>query len=291
MSRTQQANKEIKPSDVYDLKMKTQQLIQLTRQARTQLSRAQDKINSQTNAINKTFEQQSDTPPVATNHSNTVPQLQRSVESAQNTVDSLTADIEKAKNDDKTFNVRELQEEVKIIYCEYTRLENEINDGQDEAKSLEQARTQAEHKCTQKYHTNLKNQLNELSQQINDLRDKSNAYASKNAKIEADNQLAKEISEQNKQGGANRSGKQNTQQNSQQNGSKTNYDEKKQNLQDEIDSLNQKLDESHQEHVKNIQELRGIIEDMKTKISEQLKNPKPKENEESKENGDDNKEQ
>ena len=287
MNRTQQANKEIKPSDVYEIKMKTQQLVQLTRQTRTQLSRAQDKINSQTNAINKTFEQQSDTPPVATNHANTVPQLQRSVESAQNTVDSLTADIEKAKNDDKTFNVRELQEEVKIIYCEYTRLENEINDGQEEAKSLEQARSKAEHKCTQKYQTNLKNQLNELSQQIVDLRDKSNAYASKNAKIEADNQLAKEASE-SKQGGS-KNAKQNNQNN--QNTSKTNYEEKKKNIQDEIDSLTQKLDESHEEHVKNIQELRGIIEEMKGKISEQLKNPKPKEGEEEKEAKDEEKEQ
>ena len=90
--------------------------------------------------------------------SNSVPQLQRSVESAQNTLDSLRSEIEKVRKDDKTFSVRELQEEVKIIYCEYTRLNQEIAEGQEESQSVDAARNQAEQKCSSRYQNSLKAQ-------------------------------------------------------------------------------------------------------------------------------------
>jgi hypothetical protein len=64
---------DIKPSDVYELRLKTQQIILKTRQLRTQLNRLNDRILAHTNAIQKTREQQSETPSVATNHSNYIP--------------------------------------------------------------------------------------------------------------------------------------------------------------------------------------------------------------------------
>ena len=294
MSRVTSANSrnDIKPSDVYEIKLKTQQLRQQTRQTRTQLSRAQDRINSQTNAINKTFEQSSDQPPVATNHSNTVPQLQRSVESAQNTLDSLKNEIEKTRKDDKTFSVRELQEEVKIIYCEYTRLNKEVADGQEESQAVENARSQAEMKCSSRYQNSLKAQINELKSAIIDLNDKSNAYASKNAKLESDKELVKELGEQN-QPVTPKSGKQQTQRQQQQPKQrsaqqiKKESDEKKAQIQTEIDEETEKLKESHKQHEESMNELRQIIEAMKEKIVEQLQNPKPKETAEKKEEEED----
>jgi len=72
--------KEIKPSDINDLKVKTQQLQLKTRQARSQYTRIQDQIHSLTNTINRTFEQQSDKPPVMATHTNAIQNLQKTVD-------------------------------------------------------------------------------------------------------------------------------------------------------------------------------------------------------------------
>lgn len=270
---TSNSKDEIKPAQVYELKLKTQQIQQQTRQMRTQLSRAQDKIVAQTNAINKTFEQQSDASSIVTNHANTVPQLQRSVESAQNTLAELKQDIEQAKRDDKTFFVRELQEEVKIIYCEFSRLNQQIEDGNEEAQKLSQARENAEYRCSQKNYQNLRAQIAELQDSINSLRDKTNAYKSKTAKIEAGNRFNDETAQ-----------KKTPQQ------IKKEYEEKNKKINDDITNLDKQLAEEKDEHAKQIAELEQIIEQMRQKIVDKLNNPGEEEdkNENKDENGEQN---
>lgn len=244
---------EIKPSDVYELKRKTQHLQLKTRQMKTQLSRLNDKIVSQTNAINKTFEQNSDTPAVATNHANTIPQLARSVESMENTLEALNNEIEQTRNDDKTFAVKELQEEVKLQYCEYMRLNQEFQKGKNKSQDLDRARADAEIKCSNQHYQELRAQNRELREQIRSLDDKSKAYGMKKAKLQVDSN----ISEQTKQ----------------KTSSKQIVDEahkKQEDAEKESDELVEKLNKDHEEHVKNVEELRKIIADMRQAIIDRL---------------------
>lgn len=254
---------EIKPAQVYELKLKTQQIQQQTRQMRTQLSRAQDKIVAQTNAINKTFEQNSDSSNVVSNHANTVPQLQRSVESAQNTLDELKKEIEQAKKDDKTFVVRELQEEDKIIYCEYTRLNQLIEEGNSQAQMLSNARENAEYRCSQKNFQNLRAQIGELQDSINSLRDKTNAYKSKTAKIEAGIRFNDETAQKKSV-----------------NQIKKEYNEKMQKINEDIENLDKQLGTEKENHSKQVAELQEIIDQMRQKIVNKLQNPDNGEEEE-----------
>lgn len=243
---------DIKPSDVFGVKLQTQQLLQKIRQQRTQLSRINDRITSQTNAINKTFEQQTDTPAVTTNHTNSVTQLQRSINSAQNTLNSLRKEIDKARRDDKTFAVKEMQEEVKILYSEYTRLNNEFNEGKNVAQSYDKLRSNAEYKVSSQNFSSLKGTIRELKEQISSLSSKAQAYSSKKAKLDMEHDLSKRS----------RSGIPSTEE----------LRESILKLSEEVKQHSEELENQKNEHLARMKELHDIISAQKSKISERLAN-------------------
>lgn len=186
LGRTQ---KDIKPSDVYELKLKTQQTVLKARQLRTQLNRLNDRILSQTNAINKTREQQSDAPALATNHANSVPQLKRSVESAENALANLRDQIKKTRQDDKTFLVKELEEEVKLAYCENQRLTALLNDSKGEANKSEQKLQEASRLASNQNLQRLQMEVRDLQSTNASLRDKAVAYNAKKGKLDIDKKI------------------------------------------------------------------------------------------------------
>lgn len=261
----------IKPSDVHELKLKTQQITHKTRQLRTQLNRLQDRIASQTNAINKTFEQQSETPQVSQNHSNSIPQLKRSVDGAQNTLSSLRDEIEKARQDDKTFIVKELEEEVKLAYCENQRLSKQLQDSKLEANKAETLLNEATFKASVQNITNLKADIRELQSLNATLRDKAVAYSQKKEKLLIEQRIKEDCDNKKP--------------------IKQTVDEatnKQKEANEKISQEAEELSEQKQKQLDTVAELRQIIEDQKQKITDFLakgpddqeeKEGEPKENE------------
>ena len=269
----QSKSNEIKPSDVHELKLKTQQILLKTRQLRTQLNRLNDKITAKTNAINKTFEQQSGPAPIVTNHSNSVPQLQRSVELAENTLASLKEEIEAAYQDDKTFIVKELEEEVKLAYCENQRLSQEAKEARHQSNDTNKLLRDATYKASNQNLQELRSSIREIQEANASLLDKSVAYSSKNEKLRVDQTIVE--NEQNKvphQKAIDDANK------------------KKEESAEKINKKTEKIEKIKKEHQEKIDELNKIIQQQKQVINDFLngnyksKDEREKEKEKEKEN-------
>lgn len=243
----------IKPADVYELRLKTSHLQLRTRQLRSKLNRLQDRILANTNAINKTFEQESDQPAVTSNHSNSVPQLRRSVESAANTLENLRDTIDKMRYDDKTYIVKELEEEVKLAYCEHQRLAMELQDAKIEANNSAQRRKEAEERISNQHIRELKAKNIELQGENASLRDKAVAYKMKQKKL----QIEQDIFDHAK---------------NRQPAEKTikEADQRIQEMTENLSKTAQQLNEDKEKHLQKIQELRDLIEEQKQKIQDFL---------------------
>lgn len=253
----------IKPSDVYDLRCKTSHIQLQTRQLRTQLNRLQDQIQFRTNAINKTFEEESDKPPVITNHSNSVPQLSRSMQSAQNTLATLNEQIDATVQDDKTFVVKELEEEVRLVYCEHQRLAMLLQDAKIEANSSSSRRKEAEERVSNPHIKDLKTKNNDLQAENASLRDKAFAYEQKQKKLQIDQTVADHINN-----------------NVPSSNSISEAENKTKEAQDKLAELAQQLNEDKENHKKQIEELTEILEGQKLIIQDFLDGkiqPDPKE--------------
>jgi hypothetical protein len=220
-----------------------------TRRLRTHLHRCQQRILANTNAINKTFEQQSDEPSVVTKHENTTANLKRSVESAEHTLESLQQQIEEAKEHDKTYIVKELQEEVKLLYCDHQRMWEELRVEKIRENQLSARLAEAEQRASSQRLSELKNEIRALHELNASRRDKSVAYHLKKERLLIEYQIRDHI--QNKVPTAK------TIQESQ---DKT--EEINNNLRDEV----QASEDKKAEHRKKLTEIRQIIEEQKQKI-------------------------
>lgn len=252
--------KDIKPSDVYELKLKTQQTVLKARQLRTQLNRLNDRIVSQTNAINKTREQQSESLAVTTNHANSVPQLKRSVESAENALAALRNQIKKTRQDDKTFIVKELEEEVKLAYCENQRLMALLNDSKSEASKSEQKLQEASRLASNQNVQRMELEIRDLQNTNASLRDKAVAYNSKKMKLDIDKKI-KEDQEKNV--------------------TSRQMIEEATKQQEEANEKAQKqaeeLEKEKEEFLQKMDELQKILDEQRQKISDCLSGKKPEE--------------
>lgn len=244
---------DIKPADVYELRLKTSHLQLRTRQLRSKLNRLQDRIVASTNAINKTFEQESDQPAVTSNHTNSVPQLRRSVESAANTLESLHETIDQTRYDDKTYIVKELQEEVKLAYCEHQRLAMELQDSKIEVNESTQKRKEAEERISTQHIKELKAKNLQLQAENASLRDKAVAYKMKQKKLQIDQEISNHA--KNKQP-VEKTIKE--------------ADQKAQEMNEKLIQLAKELNESKEKHQQKIQELKDLIEEQKQKIQDFL---------------------
>jgi hypothetical protein len=184
VSPKQQSQPEIKPSDIHELKVKTQRLILKTRRGRTQLGRIEDLIAARENAINKTHEQQTEVPAVSVDHSTTIGHLQRSTSCAENALAALKEELHKVLHHDKTFIVKELEEEGKIAYCENLRLNQRLRDSKAEAAHSAHLLQVASYRASPQNAADLDSLIRATRAANSELRDKSVAYASKTQRIE-----------------------------------------------------------------------------------------------------------
>lgn len=240
---------EIKPAQVHELKLQTQQLKQQTKVLRSQLARTQDQINSHTNAINKTFEQSSEKTSSNTIHESTIPNLRRNLDGAKNTLELLEIELKYAINDDRTSNVEELEEELKITYCEYKRLAKELKEKKAEANYLSQMLAQQEYRASNAHIQELRMEVRDIRAENATLRDKANAYQTKIEKFKIESEIA----------------------NHQQNKIPTQKTLEQLEIiraenNQKMSEMCEKLNQESEEHEQKVGELQQIIDDLKEKI-------------------------
>lgn len=259
-SLRQSTQPEIRPAQVHELKLQTQQIKQQTTVLRTQLKRTEFQINHKTSAINKTFEQSTEKAQTsATIHATTIPNIKRNIEGAKNTLKTLKEQIDQVINDDKTSNVEELEEEVKMTYCEYRRLCEVLQEKRAEAGFYDNQLVEAEFRASPQHAGELKAAIRDTRAENATLRDKANAYQIKIEKINIeasihDNQQ-KKVSAQKAMDKL-----------------EVEQAEENQKMKTLCDELNKEMEQ----HEQNVAELTEIIEQMKQKISDRLTNgPQP----------------
>lgn len=250
--RSQQSD--LKPAQVHELKLQTQQIKQQTKILKTQLKRTEFQISSHTNSINKTFEQSSEKPQTTTNHANTILYLKQNIEGAKHTLESLKDQVKEAENDDKTSTVEELEEELKITYCEYKRLARTLQDRKAEANHYDRELSEAESRASNQHINELKAAIRDLRSQNASLRDKSRAYQVKIEKIKIDQQI-KEHQDQRVDLAT----------------TLKNIDQEKTDLNTAMDEICKELNAEADQFDQNVDELTKIIEEMKMKIINRLK--------------------
>lgn len=181
-------------SDIHQLRLKTQYLDQQTKILRTQLNRVHDQINAKTKTINKTVGNSNQ---IASNSFKTkIEQLTRSIEAATDTKEKLEEQIEVVKNNDKGAVVVELQEELKMAYCELQRIHDEIAESQSNGSSNVKRLQTANSKVSDEYAKDLDYKINKLRLSNKDIKDKIIAYQKK---IERNN-IERELNQRNKEG-------------------------------------------------------------------------------------------
>jgi chromosome segregation ATPase len=245
---------DIKPSQIHDLKLLTQQYQQEARLLRTQLKRTQIQINSKTSVINKTFEQSGNTPTGSkTIHEHTIENLTRNIAGAKNTLDILRVDIDQAEKDDRTSSVEELEEELKMTYCEYQRLVELLQRKKTEAQYFEKELAASEYRVSNEHVAELRADIRVTRAENASLRDKANAYQIKIEKIRIEAEIVDNI-------------------------------ERNISTQDVLDQVDitraennrrlnelcNELNEDAEKHDQNLTELLDIVEEMKQKIADHL---------------------
>lgn len=248
--RSQQPD--LKPAQVHELKLQTQQIKQQTKILKTQLKRTEFQISSHTNSINKTFEQSSEKPQT-TNHANTILYLKQNIEGAQNTLDSLKDQVKEAENDDKTSTVEELEEELKITYCEYKRLARTLQDRKAEANHYGRELSEAESRASNQHINELKAAIRDIRSQNASLRDKSRAYQVKIEKIRIDQEIKKHQDQKVDL-----------------KTTENNIELERTDLNARMNDICNELNAEAEQHDQNVQELTEIIEEMKMKIIKKL---------------------
>jgi chromosome segregation ATPase len=189
---------DIKPSDVYELKLQTQQIQQRTLVLRAQLKRTKDQIHTRTQAINKSFEQGNERPVVpATIHAMTIPNLRRHIVGARHALETLKQQIAELECDDRTSIAAEIEEELKMTYCEYQRLARGLQDKRAVIAACATHLRDAESRASSEHMLNQRAQLRSLQWENASLRSKANSYQLKIEKLQIQLQIG-ECQKQNR---------------------------------------------------------------------------------------------
>lgn len=187
--------REIKPSDIHELRLKTTQIQQQTRLMKTQLNRIKDRISSTTKQINETVSNKKETSKVDS-HQTAIKNIKMSIAAAEATIKDLDKQIKDCQEDDKSALVEELQEELKVAYCEYQRLKDTIDNTEAESEETRKKFAEADAKTSKQHTTELNMSISQLREANRALKEKIVAY---NKKMER-NKIEKVINERNQIG-------------------------------------------------------------------------------------------
>lgn len=190
-----QPTNEIKPSQIHELRMKTLQVQNQTKLQKTQLNRLKNKIANKTEAINRTVNRKSEDRDSKNVHQITIAQLQRSIEAAENTIESLQTELEEAQFDDRTAAYQELEEEVKATYLEYDRITSEIQTSREEAKKWDEKLKMTDARADPEHVTNLEMAIRQARATNAELREKWKAYQVKMHKMNVEARIAQDRDE------------------------------------------------------------------------------------------------
>ena len=169
-------SKVVKPSDIHELKLKTEQIRLRIRRLKAANLRISDQMATRTT--------QGQNPGVISSHTNSIPQLKRSVECAEHALEALRKQIDEGSQDDRVFLVKELQEEVKLAYCENQRLIIELQDRKNYAKECEERLMDASLFASGQNLQKLQREIREFQSINKTLKDKAAAYSVKKDKTE-----------------------------------------------------------------------------------------------------------
>jgi chromosome segregation ATPase len=170
--------------------LQTQQIQQQTLVLRAQLKRTEDQIYTRTNTVNRSFEQGSERPVIpATIHAITIPNLQRHIEAVRNALETLKQQIADLESDDRTSTAQELEEELKMTYCEHQRLLRGLQDKRAVIAAYAKDLRDAESRASSEHVLNQRAQLRSLQSENASLRSKSNAYQLKTQKMQIEMQI------------------------------------------------------------------------------------------------------
>jgi hypothetical protein len=182
---------EIRPSQVHELKLQTQQMQQQTLHLRTQLKRLESQIHSRSSVINQKFDPTREHPHVSpTIHASTIPNLQRNIESAQNTLATLKEQIEDLEADDRMSAIDELEEELKFAFCECARLSRGLHGKQAAAANYARELQEIEFRGSARHQGDLRSLVREVRAGNAALRQKSSAFLLKIEKLNIEDEIA-----------------------------------------------------------------------------------------------------
>jgi hypothetical protein len=244
----------VKPSEIYDLKLLTQQYQQQSRVLRTQLNRTNLAIHAKTTVINRTFEQSGNRPMVSkTIHDTTIHNLKRSIQGGQNTLLTLREDIDRLERDDHSSMVEELEEDLKMTYCESARLAMLLQERRGDRDFYLAEQERKLYRSSNEHITEMRAEINAVRDQNAILRSKARSYQLKLEKFRIEDEVAEKIANNVSPGAVVEQ-------------SEVESTAKQQMLDTLTYSLSQEMDEYRQ----SVLELNGLIDDMKARIREHL---------------------
>ena len=248
----QQPTTEIKPAQIHELRVKTGQIQNQTKILKAQLARLRTKIMAKTEAINRTANNRSD-PESQPQRQNAVAQLQRSIEAAENTLESLQEELEEAQFDDRTATYQELEEEVKATYLEYDRITGEIGESRAEAKKWDEKLRATDARADPEHATNMEQNIARIKTGNAELRDKWRAYQVKIHKMNVEAKIASNRDEK-------KSG----------NAAVKEAEQEGEDLAERISRIRRELEREKERYHARVEELMEVIDDQRRKIVEHL---------------------
>ena len=256
--------REIRPSEIHEYRMKTLQIQNQIKLQRTQLNRLKDKIAQKTEAINKTVSKSSEKPESSTIHDTTINQVEKSIRGAENTLETLREEYEKAQEDDRSAAYKETEEELKITYLEYDRLQGDIQSAKEEAQQSEKRLREIDQKAGSEHAAELKSIINRNRATNHSLREKWEAYQTKLLKLKIEEKIYQWKDSQN-----NKSKNNDPKNNGMQNPIAEAQDESQQ-IQRDTNRLKRKLDKKQMHYQKHVEELLEIIDNQRRRIVDHL---------------------
>lgn len=256
--------REIHPSEIHEYRMKTLQIQNQIKLQRTQLNRLKDKIAQKTEAINKTVSKSSERPESKTIHDTTINQVEKSIRGAENTLETLREEYEKAQEDDRSAAYQETEEELKVTYLEYDRLQGDIQSAKEEAQQSEKRLREIDQKAGSEHAAELKSIINQNRATNHSLREKWEAYQTKLLKLKIEEKICQWKDSQN-----NKSKNNDPKNNGMQNPIAEAQDESQQ-IQRDTNRLKRKLDKKQMHYQKHVEELLEIIDNQRRRIVDHL---------------------
>ena len=180
----------LQQANIHELKLQIYATKEKTKKLKSQNVRINQKIESNTNNINRSFEISAEGPQgSATIHKRTIEMLKKSIESAKINLNVLLGQIEKAKKDDRYWSVKETEQEVAFTYIEKKRIENEAHEEKQRSNRYESLYQDAFNVQSQENLSRLRQILRETKQANASLRDKLSAYRKKLQKTDIEMQI------------------------------------------------------------------------------------------------------